>query len=83
MVNEKHPYLESPVDPGTAAAERIVEHLERSGYQVREGRKRLAGGRRSDDTGNYLRVEATFRVHLRTPNGHNFEADTYEAGVAP
>jgi hypothetical protein len=28
IVNEKHPHPESPIDPGTAAAERIVEHLE-------------------------------------------------------
>ena len=36
IVNEKNPDPESPIDPGTAAAERIVEHLERSRYEVRE-----------------------------------------------
>jgi hypothetical protein len=43
MVNEKHPYLESPVDPGTAAAERIVEHLEHSGHEVRERAEKTRG----------------------------------------
>jgi hypothetical protein len=36
IVNEKHPDPESLLDPATAAAERIVEHLERSRYEVRE-----------------------------------------------
>jgi len=43
IVNEKHPHPESPVDPGTAAAERIVEHLERSGHQVRERTEKPRG----------------------------------------
>ena len=36
IVNEKHPDPESPIDPATAAAERIVEHLERSRYELRK-----------------------------------------------
>ncbi len=32
----KHPDPENPIDPGKAAAESIVEHLERSRYEVRK-----------------------------------------------
>ncbi|MEZ5904861.1 MAG: hypothetical protein R3C69_07090 [Geminicoccaceae bacterium] len=35
VVAETHPNPESPIDPGTAAAERIIEQLELSGYEVR------------------------------------------------
>ena len=45
IVNEKHPDPESPIDPATAAAERIVEHLERSRYEVRERADKPRGHR--------------------------------------
>jgi hypothetical protein len=44
-VTEKHPDPESPIDPATAAAERIVEHLERSRYEVRERADKPRGHR--------------------------------------
>ena len=36
IVAETHPNPESPLDPATTAAERIIEHLELSRYEVRE-----------------------------------------------
>jgi hypothetical protein len=45
IVNEKHPDPESPVDPGTAAAEPIVEHWGRSRYEVRERADKPRGHR--------------------------------------
>jgi hypothetical protein len=45
IVNEKHPDPESPIDPATEAAERIVEHLERSRYEVREPAEKPRGHR--------------------------------------
>ena len=45
IVNQKHPDPESPVDPGTAAAERIVEHLKRSRYEVRKRTEKPRGHR--------------------------------------
>ena len=45
IVNEKHPDPESLLDPATAAAERIVEHLERSRYEVRKRADKPRGHR--------------------------------------
>ena len=45
IVNEKHPDPYSTLDPATAAAERIVEHLERSRYEVRERADKPRGHR--------------------------------------
>ncbi len=45
IVNEKHPDPESLIDPATVAAERIIEHLERSGYLVRERAEKPRGHR--------------------------------------
>ena len=45
IVNEKHPDPDSTLDPATAAADRIVEHLERSRYEVRERADKPRGHR--------------------------------------
>ena len=39
IVAERHPFPDSNLNPSTAAAERIVEHLERSRYEVRRADK--------------------------------------------
>lgn len=36
VVAEKHPNPDHPLDPAMAAAERILEHLELSRYEVRQ-----------------------------------------------
>ncbi len=43
IVNEKHPDPESLIDPATVAAERIIEHLERSQYEVLERKGKPRG----------------------------------------
>ena len=45
IVAERHPDPDSTLDPATAAAERIIEHLERSRYEVRERADKPRGHR--------------------------------------
>jgi|GEM_PF-3293025 len=45
LAAEKHPPLDTEPDPAIVAAERIVEHLERSGYEVRERTEKPSGHR--------------------------------------
>jgi hypothetical protein len=45
LVAERYPDSDSTLDPAKAAAERIVEHLERSRYEVRERADKPRGHR--------------------------------------